>query len=206
MNINWKTLKVLIAFVIIIVVTLSTVNMIRPNSYNGSDLAFSIGTGTVTVTNPSDQAVPVQLVGAGTRTFRVVSTDESITGGSTTQGSGGSRTQLFTFDLPSGTSEFAITRGTDVNFIANTDTELQATVESVSDDTLNITILITIGVVVAALYYASRVTEHEWIALLRRKLTSTPEASTQDTKPTPTIESSGQGQAIRSYGDNRAKL
>lgn len=125
---NWKTFKVLFTFAIIIGAIFWAVNTVRPHSFDGTGLNFSVGDGTVSVTNPSEQTASVQLLGSGSRSFRVSSTIEGVSGSSTRQGSGSSSTHLFEFELPSGTSEFTITRGTDVNFIANTATMLQATV------------------------------------------------------------------------------
>lgn len=204
MKLNWKTFKVLFAFVIVIGVIFWAVNLIRPHSYSGTNLNFGVGSGSVRVTNPSEEPVLVQLAGTGARTFRISSTIEDVSGSSTRQGSGSSSTQLFEFALPPGESEFTITGGTDVNFVANTGTTLNARVNPVSSGTRTSTLIAAAVVVLGALFYASSVTEHQWISILRRKVSPNQDAPPQDTKPTPVVTDGGQGEAARSYGDNRA--
>lgn len=198
MKINWK---VLIALVLVVAVIYWAVDLVRPHSYSGTNLNFGVGSGTVTVTNPSNTPVSAQLVGAGTSSFRVSSTNEGISGASTKQRNGTTSTHVFEFELPPGVSEFTIARGADVSFVADTVTGLQATVNSVSDDTLRITIIVAAVVVVGMLFYISRTTGHRWINILRRQKTSVPVL-----KPVAEGPAGGQGHAIRSYGDNRANI
>jgi hypothetical protein len=70
-------LKVLIALIVIVAVGYWAVISILPRSYSGSALNFGVGSGTVTVTNPSTESVPAQLV-AKSRSFRVSSAVESL--------------------------------------------------------------------------------------------------------------------------------
>lgn len=204
MNINWKTVKTILAFVVIVAVIAWTVDSIRTRSYSGINLNFGVQSGSVSVTNPSEAALPVQFVGSGSRVFRVLSTIEGVSGSSISEGTGSARTQLFAFDLPPGTSEFTISGGTAVNFTATTDTELEAVVNPVSQETARATVFAAVLVVAGSLYYASRLHEHTWIKRLRGK-----SAPTQDTvkpiEPASGVDDGGQGRAIRSYGDNRAQ-
>jgi hypothetical protein len=206
MKLNWKILKVLFAFAIIMVMLFWAVNTVRPRSFDGTGLNFSIGEGTVSVTNPSEQTALVQLVGSGSRTFRVASTIEGVSGSSIRQGSGSSSTQLFEFGLPPGSSEFTVSRGTDVNFVANTTTMLHANVNPVSDGTFKAAVIATIVVVLGSLYYASNATDHSWISWLRSQFASIEDISKDDTAPhQPVSIAGGQGRARESYGDNRAR-
>ena len=52
MKLNWKTVKVLFAFVIIIGIIFWAVNTARPQFYDGTNLSFGVGSGAVSVTNP----------------------------------------------------------------------------------------------------------------------------------------------------------
>lgn len=200
----WKTIKVLFAFAIIFGTIFWAVKTVRPQSYSGANLSFAVGSGSVNVTNPSELSLPVQLVSTGTRTFRVSGTIDAVSGSSTRQGSGSSSTQLFEFELPSGTSEFTVSRGTNVNFLANTTTMLQATLNPVSDETFKAIVIAAVVVVFSSLYYASNATEHYWISWFRSQFASIIVEPSADTEPIATIRDGGQGSAPRSYGDNRA--
>ena len=205
MKLNWKTFKVLLAFVVIIGTIFWAVNTVRPRSFDGTGLKFSIGEGTVSVTNPSEQTALVQLVGSGSRTFRVASTIEGVSGSSIRQGSGSNSTHVFEFGLPPGSSEFTVSRGTDVNFVANTTTMLLANVNPVSDGTFKAAVIATIVVVLGSLYYASNATEHYWLSWLRSQFASIGNISEDDTAvPVHAMADGGQGDSPRSFGDNRA--
>jgi hypothetical protein len=193
MKLNGKLFKVLLAFVIVIGTLYWAVDSVRSRSYSGTDLTFAVGSGTVKLTNPSEEPVPVQIVGAGSGSFRVSSSIEGVSGSSTRLGSGGSISQLFEFELPSGDSEFTVLRGRDVNFVASSATLLQATVNPASSST---TIIVAVIVIVGALFYASNATEHRWINTLR--------GSSTPAQPVVESASSRQGHVAQSYGDNRA--
>jgi hypothetical protein len=197
MRINWR---ILVAIALILVVLAWAVTSVLPRSYSGANLSFSVGSGPVMVTNPSDEDIPVQLVGGGTRSYTVSSTIEGVSGSSTREGSGRSVTNLFSFTLPPGVSEFTIARGTDVNFTADTSHELDATVQPLGAGEARTTLIVGAVVILGALFYISRLDEHRWIGNLRGKPAVAP----------PVVESApaehGQGRAIRSYGDNRADL
>lgn len=116
MKINWK---VLVALVLMVGAIAWTANSIRSTSYSGANLNFSAGTGTVMMTNPSSESIPVRLSSASNRFFSVSSTIDGVPR-SSTRGAGAS---LIEFELPPGVSEFTIVRGSGVNFIADTDTK-----------------------------------------------------------------------------------
>ncbi|GAB4528999.1 MAG: hypothetical protein OHK0046_48520 [Anaerolineae bacterium] len=204
MKLNLNLFKVVLAFVVIIGVTFWAVDSVRSRSYSGANLSFDTTGGTVTVSNPSNDPAAVQLTGSGSRTFRVSSTIEGVAGSSVRVGTGSTRTHQFEFELPPGTNEFTVSGGTDVRFVAGTDTELQATVNPVSSETRRNTLIAAAIGVLGALFYASSVTGHLWFKRLRHNvLPSHQDTSKQDTEPTPAVTNSGQGRAARSYGDNR---
>jgi hypothetical protein len=198
MKFNWK---VLIALIVIVGAGYWVAISAIPHSYSGSDLNFEVGSGTVTVTNPSTESIPAQLV-AKSRSFRVSSAVEGLSGSSTRQGNGTSATYLIEFELPPGVSEFTITRGQDVRFVANTETRLEATVQPVSESASRTTLIVAVVVVLAALFYISRITNHRWIGILRRQKAPVP-----DLKPAVADSiAGGQGRPTRSYGDNRENI
>jgi hypothetical protein len=194
MKFNWK---VLVAVVVIFGTVFWAASSTRARSYTGSNLEFAVGNGAVVVTNGSDDAVPVQLMGTGSRSFRIDSSIEGVEGTSTREGSGSAATQLFEFASPPGISEFTISRGTNVNFVAG-DTRLEAVVQPGTAGEMQMTRIAAAIVVLAALYFISNTTGHSWIKnLLPSK--ETPVAP----EPVAPADSGGQGDAIRSYGDNR---
>lgn len=202
MKLNWKAFKFVAAIVIVIGTLFWIVDSVRPRSYSGANLNFALGSGPVTVTNPVDDPVRVQLVSPGTRSFTILSTIDGVSGSSARQGSGSTATQLVEFDLPAGVSEFTLTRGTNVSFVADTMVNLAATVQP-TDATQSRTILIVAALVILGiLFYMSRLTGHRWISAIRGR-----NATAQDTSPVVTVAGDGgQGEAAHSYGDNRVHV
>jgi hypothetical protein len=201
MKINGKTIKVAFALVLVIGTVYWAVSSVLTHSYSGANLGFAVGSGPVTVTNPSFASIPVQLVGSRTRSFSVSSVVEGLSGSSTRQGSGTSATYMYEFDLPTGVSEFTVVRGTNVNFTANTATNLEATVQPLTAKATQTTIIVAAAIVLGALFYISRTAGHRWISILRHREIPVPEL-----KPVVESTAGGQGHAIRSYGDNRANI
>lgn len=191
------TWKVIVAFILIAVSIVFAITSTSASSYSGKNLTFVVGTGSITITNSSDVTIPVQLLGTGSRSFTVKSTMDDVSGSSTRDGSGSSATQTFEFDLPSGVNEFSIIRGNDVNFVAETDTRLQATVQPMTADQSNTTMIAVAVFVLIALYYISQTTDHQWIAMLRKS-----DKTGETTQPAKALDL-GQGVNLKSYGDNR---
>ena len=196
MKFNWK---VLIALGLVVVAAFWAVTSVNTYGYNGAKLNFGIGTGNVTVTNPSDTPVHVQLIGTGSRSFTMSNTIPGVTGYSTRQGSGSSTTQLFEFDLPPGTNVFNIARGANVKFVTDADTRLTATVEPLSQNDARTTVIIAIVVILGSLYFASRTTGHGWLSALRRKPApvEAPVVQTAETKV-----AANRGRDGRAYSDS----
>jgi hypothetical protein len=163
MKFNWR---VLVALAVIVLTVFWVVDSVRSRSYSGTNLTFGVGRGPVTVTNSSDEPVPVQLVAAGTRTFNVSSTIDGVSGSSTRQGTGRDTTQLFELSSPSGMSEFTVARGTNVNFISNAATQLEAIVQPLSEGEARSTMIGAAVVVLAALFYIARTTRYNWMSSL----------------------------------------
>ena len=196
MKFNWK---VAVALVLVVATLYWVMDSFRTRSYSGDNLNFSVASGPVTVTNLSDKPIPVQIVGTGARAFAVASAVEGVAGSSTRQGTGTGATQLYEFVLPPGVTEFTVTRGTDVKFVANADTNLEATVQPINANDSRTTLIAAIAVILGSLFYISSVTGHRWMNMLRRKGDAVQ-------VPTPIVETAdgGQGRIARPYGDNRS--
>jgi hypothetical protein len=201
----WKMFKIGVVLVIAIGAIFWAAGSVRSLSYSGANLTFPVGNGAVTVTNPSNQPISVQLVSAGSRSFTVSSTIEGMPRSSTKQDNGTTVSQLVEFVLPPGAGEFTVVRGsnvtTDVNFVANTETKLEATAQPLNTNDTRTTVIIAVLVVSGALFYVSRTTNHRWIGILRGQPTPAPVLE-------PVIETAAdrQGRSPRSYGDNRANI
>ena len=200
MRINWK---VLLAVALIGATAMWAFTSVRAQSYTGTSLDFRVGRGPVTVTNPSDAPVSVQLAGTGARSFRVASTIEGIAGASTREGSGGSQTQLFNVVLPAGVSVFTVTGGTNVTFLSAADTRLSATVQPASQSETQTTLIASAVVILVALVYVWRTAGHNLVTASRRQ-----RAAERRAKQTAEMfdPANSQGREMRSYGDNRAEV
>jgi hypothetical protein len=168
MKTNRKTIKVIIAIVVIIGASFWVISTIRPRYYEGKALNFPVSEGSVTVTNPSE-ALSVQLISTSSRTFRVSSASQGMSGSSIRENSGSVTAQVFEFVLPSGTSEFTVASNTDVIFDSNTATNLQVKVNPLNVETTRIRILALGILVVAMLFYISHLYDHLWISAARRQ-------------------------------------
>ncbi len=195
-------LKIFLASVVIVAVLAWAVSSARASSYSGTNLNTEIGQGAVSVTNSQDLPVDVQLVSDGSRSFTVTSSIDGVSGSSTTQGEGAARTQLFAFAVPTGVSDFTVTRGTNVSFVSTTASKLDVSVQPLTESDARTTIIAAIVVTLGALYYISRTTNHRWIAALRGK--PMPEKNV-DSAAVTAVDGQG-GAFIRAYGDNRADI
>lgn len=198
MKFNWK---ILVALVVLVSGFLWGVQSLRTRSYSGTDVTFSIGSGPVTVTNPSAQSVPVQLAGTGSRSFSITNSSNDLSGTSVREGSGGNSTQLLDFDLPIGVSEFSIVRGQGVIFIATSGEPLEASVQPLSAEESQATLIAVVIVMLGAILSIIYMSRQLWISRLKR-----PDFHTQDTQPMPATTVSRQAPDIRSSDDKLAKV
>jgi hypothetical protein len=167
-----SNLKVIIALALIVVVIFWAVDSVRQRSYSGDNLSFAVGNGPVTVMNPSDEAITVQLVSPETRAFAVSTAIEGAAGTSAREGTGREAVHLWEFELPSGVSEFTITRGKNVTFTAIPSTDLEATVQPVNAGDARNTLIAAVAAVVALLYYVYRTTGFGLMGMMRRQVAS----------------------------------
>jgi hypothetical protein len=164
--------RAIIALVLIVALIYLVVDSLRERAYSGANLSFPLGSGPVTVTNPSDSPVPVRLVSPESRAFSVSTTIDGVASMSTREGSGRETVYVSAFDLPPGEWVLTITRGRNVTFMAETETVLEATAQAMNaNDTRNV-LIGTVLAVLAGLFYISRTTGHRWLSLLRRQETA----------------------------------
>jgi len=196
MKFNWK---ILIPIVIIGLIVVWSVDSLRSRSYSGTDVEFAVGGGVVTLNNSSDDAVPVQLIGSGVRSFSIVNSTLEITSSSVREGNGSRATQTLAFDLPSGITEFTIARGRDVNFVATNAESIDASVQPLTQQDIQATLIFSGLVILLCLYFISRLTNHALLKQLRNRRNAS-----MDTQPVEPIADS-QGTDLKSFGDNRTR-
>jgi len=194
MKVNWK---VLVACLVIVGIIVWGVDTLRSRSYSGANLAFNVGGGAVTMKNPSTAPLAIQLVSPKAGAFSVTSPTEGLAG-SSVKGAGGKVAQMFDIMLPVGSSEFTVVKGNGVNFVSATDTLLEAVVQPMSANDTRSTLIAIAVIIAASLFFISYTTDHQWINIIRG--IETPVIA-------PIVESTdgGQGEAIRTYGDNRSR-
>lgn len=168
MNINWK---MIIGAVVIAATVYLALGAVRPTTYSGLGLDFLVGRGAVTITNPSKDAVPVQLIGTGSSVFTLASQTAGVAGSSVKQTVGSTSTQVLDFSQPSGATTFSVTKGNKVKYVGGAETRLNASVDPVTaDESRNIGIG-AIVIILASLYYISAQNEHAIVRkLIRREL------------------------------------
>lgn len=166
MKLNWK---VLAAVAVIAAAIIWAATTVPGRSYNGTDLDFSVGSGLIKVTNPSDSPVPVALASSNPGTFSVFSDTEGIAGRSSSQGSGRSANQLYEFTVPPGESEFTVVRGSDIRFVSNTETSLDIDIQPLNPTDTRNRLLIAGLIVAVTLFYLSYANGHRWMSAARRQ-------------------------------------
>jgi hypothetical protein len=166
MKLNWKAL---IAVLVLVATIVWGVSSLRSYSYSGTDLNVGIGSGPVTVTNPTDEALPVSLVSTKPGTFIILSNASGVEGRSTTQSSGRNASQRYEFALPPGVSEFTVSRGIDVSFVATSEAALELVVQPLNSDDARNTLIIMVILIAGSFYYLSHSNGHRLMSAARRQ-------------------------------------
>lgn len=171
---------VIIGIVVAIVAIFWAWDSTRVRTYSGSEMTFGIGGGTVIITNPSEAAVPITLSTTGTRaTFGIEGADPAFTGTSTREGTGRNAANVIPVEVPPGTHEFRVNRGSNVSLVMSGDQAIEVVVNPLNDNDARNTLIVGIVAALAGLFYASHSTGH---ALLKRLMgRSSGNAETADT-------------------------
>lgn len=163
-----KKIRIILALALIIFVSFWTFNQIRERSYSGSKMAFDVGNGSVIVNNRGEEAIPVEMRAVGRMaTFRVVSPEINLAETSKRKTIGGVTYQVVAFELPPGQTAVEVARGSDVTFVSSSSQLIDATVTPMNASSTRTTLIFSGIVVLSALYYLSRLVEHQWIGTVR---------------------------------------
>ncbi len=166
-----KGFRILIALAVIVGVAYWGYTSTRSTSYAGTELNFTLGGGQTVIENPSEEPVIVSLTARGsTASFTVASDELNSRTSSTREGTGSATVHSVELELPPGSTDLYLTRGSDVTLSYEGETRLEATVSPQSTNGARTIWFVVAVVAVGGLYYISRTLEHRWIARLRRAL------------------------------------
>lgn len=166
-----KTIRVIIALVVILGTAYWAVNRVRERTYSGSKLDFRVGKGSVVVTNRGQELIPVEMRSAGrTSTFRVESAELDLKQTSKRQSVKGNVYHVVSIELPPGQARIDVTRGSNVRFVSESNQRIDAVVTPGTSSDTRTTLILAGVVILAALYYISRLFDHQWVGVVRSKL------------------------------------
>jgi len=164
-------IRLIIALLIMVGMVAWAINRVRDRSYSDSSFAVNVGSGSIVVTNPGSEPIPVSMRSEGrTGMFRIESEDLGLAVNAKRQNSGRVSYFAVQFDLPPGQATIDVVRGSDVLFVSGSDQRLNAVVTPMSESSARAILILTGMVELAALYYISGRFEHRWIGALRRRL------------------------------------
>lgn len=163
-----KKIRMVLALALVVFVSFWAFNQIRERSYSGSKIAFDVGNGSLVVNNRGQEAIPVEMRSVGRMsTFRVESREINLAETSKRQTIGGTTYQVVAFELPPGQTAIEIVRGSNVMFVSSSSQRIDATVTPMNASSTRTTVIFSGIVALAALYYISRLVNHQWIGTVR---------------------------------------
>lgn len=168
-----KIVKIVIALLIIAGTAYWAFDSVNTRSYAGSGIEFTVGNGS-SVSISHEATEPVLLDITASSSFAVTSSESDLSGSGTREGSGRNVVYRHQVELPAGTTDFRVTRGSNVTFAV--DGAAEATVVPMQGDAARTTLIVAALVIIAALFYISRTLEHRWIKAIMPK--STPSGQT----------------------------
>lgn len=172
-----KILKSGIVLVVICLVAYWAYDSIRERVYTGSEVEFVAGNGNiVTIENSGGESVDLAV--SSRSSFGMTSSSPDPIGSPTREGSGRNLVYSHAIEVPTGTTDFRINRGSEITFSISGESAVDVVVAPMSSDNARNTVLFAGAIILAALFYLSRTFEHQWIRMIRQRISS------QDTPPT----------------------
>lgn len=167
MKINFR---VVIALLIVVGVAYWAFDSVRQQTHSGTDFSFPMGGGAVVVNNTGQEPAQARLTSTGTRgLFTVNSTVLDAPVNATREGSGANTVYAVDLELPPGTSEVSLNRGSNVTMTINADNPVEVVVNPQSESGMTTTLIAAAVVILGALFYASSTTQHAWLRGLRSR-------------------------------------
>ena len=161
-------LVVTLALVAIIGISYWSFDILRQRTFIGENLFFEVGNGyDISLTNPSDRPVPVEMRAAGQTPFRITIPALDLNASSSLQGSRPDLYESVAFNLPPGQVTIHVKRGSDIWFVSDSDAALHAVVTPLSVEDVQFTITFAGSIILIALYFISSTMQHRWVGMLR---------------------------------------
>lgn len=167
-----KVLAIFLALAAIISVSYWAFDTLRPRRHAGENLSFEASRGYLSLTNPSDTPVAVELRSPGHSPFRVKSASLGLrltSHPSTDESRDAGIHQIIRFDLPPGQATLYVSSASSVWFVSNTPALLHATLTPLTTIEVQLTIMAAGAVILMALYVISSATQHRWLHALRER-------------------------------------
>ena len=166
-----KKIRMILAVAVIIATATWSFNSVRQRNHSGSKFFFEVGSGHVVVTNPGNEALPVEMRSQGrAATFTIQSTDLGLRETARRVGAGRNAHYAVQFDLPPGQSKIDVTRGSNVIFLSSSGQRIEATVTPLEAGGVRTNIGFAIIVILAALHYISKLQNHQWLKAVGAKI------------------------------------
>jgi hypothetical protein len=171
MNAINKGLRILIPLAVIVGAVYWGYTSTRDTTYSGSELSFEMGGGDTVINNPSENPVAAQLTTRGSgRNFIVASDALDTTISSSREGTGANTVNSAEIELPPGSTDLRLTRGSNVSVTITGETNVEATVSPVSSSGARTILVIVIILIVGSLYFISSAFDHRWLDRFRRSV------------------------------------
>lgn len=166
-----KIIRIVIALAVIAGTAYWAYDSVREQTVSGSEIVLVANNGNVvTISHNADESVPLEMTARAN--FGYNTTNPDLGGSPTREGTGRDAVYKHVVELPSGSSDFRITRGSNITFAVSAGESVDAVLTPLSPDAARTTIIVAGMVILAALYFISGTLEHRWLKTLRQKLTS----------------------------------
>lgn len=163
-------LSVIAALVVMVGVIYFAFNALQKEKHAGAEITLTTN-GIITVNNTTTD--PVALRATSRRVFTVTTTDPANeTLRAVREGTGAAVVQAVEAELPLGTTEMRLTRGSDVTYVLTATGPIDASVARYGP-TASRNIVIGTGIIcLALLFFMSQSTKHAWLAMVKQRLGS----------------------------------
>lgn len=161
-------LSVIAALVVMVGVLYFAFTALQKEAYTGAEITFT-NNGIITVDNSTTD--PVALRATSRRVFTITSTDPANTTlRAVREGSGTAVLQVVETELPLGTTELRLTRGSEVTYEFTATGPISTSIARYSP-TARRNIVIGTGIIcLALLFFMSQSTNHAWLNMVRQRL------------------------------------
>lgn len=164
-----KNVKLLIALLVIAGAAYWAYDATYTRMFDGRKLEFTVGNGsTIVLTHNADDPLPVAFTSGST--FSMTADVSNLAGTASREGSGRRASYHFEREIPAGTTELRVARGSGITVSIDAESPVEAIITPLNPSDARNTVIFAGVVVLAALFYISRLFQHRWFALIVRKV------------------------------------